>query len=226
MNLHLPCSRAGAAQVLAIGAGPTLVARLVTAGYRVETHRLDLGPAAALAGEPFTPPVTAWPHETAAYDVMILLDELALVVDDEAAIGEAGLVTRAARAMPIRLDLGAGMMGGAHIPARLVPDLQRLLEARTERLVRRLVEAELDGVAILGLWMEAAAYAAERGLGLYEALDVVVPEAPEADPPGARVLVPDRKRLDPALRRRLEEAAKPPKQPGLVARLLGRSGQR
>ena len=136
--------------------------------------------------------------------------------------GEAGLVTRAARAMPIRLDLGAGMMGGAHIPARLVPDLQRLLEARTERLVRRLVEAELDGVAILGLWMESAAYAAERGLGLYEALDVVVPEAPEADPPGARVLVPDRKRLDPALRRRLEEAAKPPKQPGLVARLLGR----
>ena len=136
--------------------------------------------------------------------------------------GEAGLVTPAARAMPIRLDLGAGMMGGAHIPARLVPDLQRLLEARTERLVRRLIEAELDGVAILGLLMEAVAYAAERGLGLYEALDVITPEAPEADPPGARVLTPDRKRLDPALRRRLEEAAKPPKQPGLAAHLFGR----
>jgi hypothetical protein len=139
--------------------------------------------------------------------------------------GEAGLATPAARAMPIRLDLQAGMMGGAHVPARLVPDLQRLLDARTERLVRRLIEAELDGVAILGLLMGAVAYAAERGLGLYEALDVITPEAPEADPPGAHVLMPDRKRLDPALRRRLEEAAKPPKQPGLVARLLGRRGQ-
>ena len=139
--------------------------------------------------------------------------------------GEAGLATAAARAMPIRLDLGAGVMGGAHVPARLVPDLRRLLETRTERLVRRLIEAELDGVAILGLLMEATAYADDRGLGLYEALDVITPEAPEADPPGSRVLLPNRKRLDPALRRRLEEAAKPPKQPGLAARLFGRRGR-
>jgi hypothetical protein len=136
--------------------------------------------------------------------------------------GEVGLATAAARAMPIRLDLSAGTMGGAHIPPRLVPDLRRLLETRTERLVRRLIEAELDGVAILGLMMEIAAYAAERGLGLYEALDVITPEAPQADPPGARIIAPDRKRLDRALRRRLEEAAKPPKKPGLAARLLGR----
>ena len=136
--------------------------------------------------------------------------------------GEAGLAQAAARAMPIRLDLGAGMMGGAHIPARLVPELQQLLETRTPRLVRRLIEAELDGVAILGLMMEVAAYAAGRGLGLYEALDVITPEAPEADPPGARVIAPNRKRLDRELRRRLEEAAKPPKKPGLAARLLGR----
>lgn len=139
--------------------------------------------------------------------------------------GEAGLETVAARAMPIRLDLGAGVMGGAYVPARLVPDLRRLLDERAERLVRRLIEAELDGVAVLGLLMEAAAYAGERGLGLYEAIDVIVPEAPEADPPGTRVLVPNRKRLDPLLRRRLEEAAKPPKQPGLAARLFGRRGR-
>lgn len=136
--------------------------------------------------------------------------------------GEAGLPTAAARAMPIRIDLGAGVMGGAHVPARLVPDLRRLLDERAERLVRRLVEAEQDGVAILGLLMEAAAYAGDRGLGLYEAIDVVTPEAPEADPPGAQLILPNRKRLDPALRRRLEEAAKPPKQPGLAARLFGR----
>ena len=139
--------------------------------------------------------------------------------------GEAGLGTAAARAMPIRLDLGAGVMGGSYVPARLVPDLRRLLDERAERLVRRLIEAERDGVAILGLLMEAAAYAGDRGLGLYEAIDVIVPEAPAADPPGAQVLLPDRRRLDPALRRRLEEAAKPPKQPGLGARLFGRRGR-
>ena len=136
--------------------------------------------------------------------------------------GEAGLPIAIARAMPIRLDLGAGIMGGAHVPARLIPDLQRLLETKAERLVRRLVEAEQDGVSLLGLMIEAADTAAAHNLGLYEALDVIVPEAPAADPPGARVIPPDRKRLPPDLRRRLEEAAKPPKQPGLVSRLFKR----
>lgn len=136
--------------------------------------------------------------------------------------GETGLPVAIARAMPIRVDLGAGMMGGAHVPARLIPDLQRLLESKAERLVRRLVEAEYDGVALVGLMIEAADSAAAQHLGLYEALDVIVPEAPAADPPGARVILPDRKRLPPELRRRLEEAAKPPYQPGLVARLFKR----
>lgn len=136
--------------------------------------------------------------------------------------GEAGVPVVAARAMPIRLDAGAGLMGGAFVPARLVPELRRQLEARAERLVRRLIAAELDGVAMLGLMMEAVGYAADRGLGLYEALDVVTPEAPEGDPPGAVVVLPDRRRLEAALRRRLEAAAKPPKKPSLAARLLGR----
>ena len=136
--------------------------------------------------------------------------------------GEAGLETAAARTMPIRLDAGGGAMGGAFVPARLVPRLRALLEERETRLVRRLVEAELDAVPLYGLLLEATAYADERGLGLYEAIDAIVPEAPEADPPGARLVAPDRKRLDPALRKRLEEAAKPPKQPGLLARLRKR----
>ncbi|MBA2520974.1 MAG: hypothetical protein H0V24_15025 [Chloroflexia bacterium] len=137
--------------------------------------------------------------------------------------GEAGLPVAIARAMPIRVDFGGGMMGGAHIPARLIPELQRLLDSKAERLVRRLVEAELDGVALLGLYIEAAEAAAAQKLGLYEAIDVIIPEAPDADPPGTRLIQPDQRRLPAALRQRLEDAAKPPKKPGLMARLLKRA---
>jgi hypothetical protein len=136
--------------------------------------------------------------------------------------GDAGLPPAIARAMPIRVDLGGGMMGGAYIPARLISNLRHLLDTRAERMIRRMVEADYDGVPLLGIMIEAADAAAAADLGLYEALDVVVPEAPEADPPGARVVLPDRKRLPRELRQRLEEAAKPPKKPGLVARLLKR----
>jgi hypothetical protein len=142
--------------------------------------------------------------------------------------GDAGVPPAVARVMPIRLDRGVGMMGGAYVPARLVPELRRLLETRSERLVRRLVEAERDGVAIVGLMMELVAYVDERKLGIYEAVGVVTPNAPETNPPGAVAIVPDRARLEPELRRRLEEAAKPPKPPkppSLAARLLGRRGR-
>jgi hypothetical protein len=135
---------------------------------------------------------------------------------------EAGLDVPAARAMPIRLDLASGLMGGAFVPARLVPQLQDLLDGRLERFARRLNEAELDGVAALGLLYELCAAARARGVGIYEALDVITLDAPASWPPGARVYGPDRKRLDKRLRARLEEAAKPPRKPGLVARLLGR----
>ena len=137
---------------------------------------------------------------------------------------DAGLGLRAARTMPIRLDLARGTMGGAFVPARLVPQLERLLEERTARLLRRLTDAELDAVPILGLMMEACAYARARDFGLFEAIDVVVPDAPEANPPGARVFAPDRKQLDPALRRRLEQAVRANKPPGLLARLIGGRG--
>jgi hypothetical protein len=111
--------------------------------------------------------------------------------------GEAGLETAAARAMPIRVDASGGAMGGAFVPARLVPQLRAQLDERETRLLRRLAEAEMDAVPLYGLLLEAVAYADERGLGLYEAIDAIVPEAPEADPPGAWIVAPDRKRLDP-----------------------------
>lgn len=51
---------------------------------------------------------------------------------------------------------------------------------------------------------------------------MVVGAGGEPEPPGMRLYQPDRKRLDKALRQQLEDAAKPPKEPGLIARLLGR----
>ncbi|MGH2530696.1 MAG: hypothetical protein ACRDJW_00190 [Thermomicrobiales bacterium] len=138
---------------------------------------------------------------------------------------EEGLDVYASRTMPIRLDFGRGLMGGCFVPARLVPDFEKLLNARIERIVRRLIDAELDGVAVMGLMLEGCAYARARGLGLFEGVDVVVPEEPASIPPGGQVVLADKKRLDPALRQRLEAAAKPPKKPGLVARLLGRGGR-
>jgi hypothetical protein len=139
---------------------------------------------------------------------------------------DAGLETAAARAMPIRLDAAGGSMGGAFIPPSLTEQFDETLERRLERLARHMAEAELDAPALLGVLLEAAGYAAQRGLGLYEALDVVVPGVPESEPPGLRAVLPDRKRLDRDLRKRLEAAARPPKEPGFLARLLGRGGEK
>jgi hypothetical protein len=135
---------------------------------------------------------------------------------------DAGLATRAARTLPIRLELSRGMMGGAFVPARLVPDLATLLAKHETRIARRLAAAEYDAVEMLGLLLEAVGYAHERELGLFEAMDVV---APDLHPvvQGATVIGPDKKRMPKELRARITEAAKPPKQPGLLARLFGRT---
>jgi hypothetical protein len=107
-------------------------------------------------------------------------------------------------------------MAGGYVPAHLMSEFAALLESRLERHLRRLREAELDPVANMGLLIEAAAYAREHHTGLIEAVGVV-----DGLAPGSPVVVADRKRLPKELRKRLEEAAKPPKKPGLVARLLG-----
>jgi hypothetical protein len=136
--------------------------------------------------------------------------------------GDAGLEVIAARTMPIRVDAAGGIMGGAFMPPAQMPRFRDLLEQRLDRLARRLAEAELDAPAFLGVLLEASAYAADRGLGLYEAMDVVVPGVSASEPPGLRLIAPDRKRLDRDLRRRLEAASRPPREPGFLARLLGR----
>jgi hypothetical protein len=133
---------------------------------------------------------------------------------------DAGLESRAARRMPIRLDASGGSMGGAFLSPALVPQFRAQIEARLERLARRMAEAEMDAPAYVGILLEAASFAESRGLGLFEAADVVVPGVAESEPPGLTLLQPDRKRLDKPLRLQLEEAARPPKEPGLFARVF------
>ena len=133
---------------------------------------------------------------------------------------DAGLESLAARRMPIRLDASGGSMGGAFLSPALVPQFRAHIEARLERLARRMAEAEMDAPAYVGILLEATTYAEARGLGLFEAADVVVPGVVESEPPGLTLLQPDRKRLDKPLRQQLEEAARPPKEPGLFARIF------
>jgi hypothetical protein len=138
---------------------------------------------------------------------------------------DAGLEPRLGRALPIRLDLHRGMMGGAYVPARLMSELDRLLDMRLERSVRRLIEAEADGVAVMGVMIEAVTYAKVNGMALYEAMDVVGPDGDAPGIPTARVVFADKRRIDKPLRARLEQAAKPSKKPGLWTRLTNRGGQ-
>jgi hypothetical protein len=136
--------------------------------------------------------------------------------------GEAGLEMSVARAMPIRLDASGASMGGAFIPPSLVPQFGDLLDRHAERLAIRMAEAYIDAPALLAILIEAATYAVSQGKGLFEASDVIVPGVPDSYPPGTRLVTPDGRRLAPELRRRLEEAARPPKKPGLLSRLFGR----
>jgi hypothetical protein len=66
----------------------------------------------------------------------------------------------------------------------------------------------------------AVAYAAERHLGLFEAIGVVGPSG--ENPAGVEIVLADQKRMNPALLQRIELAITPPKKPGLFSRMLGR----
>jgi len=134
---------------------------------------------------------------------------------------DAGLDPAIARKLPIRLEMSRGMMGGAYVPARLVGQFDQTLELRLERTLRRLSDAEWDGVAVLGLMIEMVAYCRSNGYAIYEAMDVVAPDGVGSNT-FAQVITADKKRLDKSLRVRLEAAAKPPKKPGLLARLTRR----
>lgn len=134
---------------------------------------------------------------------------------------EAGLDRRQVDAMPIRLDLHGGLMGGAWIPPRLIDRFRELLDARLERMAKRLYEAESDPFALLGLMDAAASYAADHQLGLFEAIGIVGPYGEHSSE--LRIVVADPKRINPDLRLRIETAITPPKKPGLFSRLRGKS---
>lgn len=135
---------------------------------------------------------------------------------------EAGLDAATARAMPTRLDFQLGMMGGAYIPARLIDQAHDMLDEHMERSVKRLMAAEFDPMASLGLMYEAVSYARDNAMGLYEALDVTGPDGEGL--PGAAVFRPDRKRLDRDVAERIAACQRPPKKPGLIERMMGRGG--
>jgi hypothetical protein len=126
------------------------------------------------------------------------------------------------RYMPIRVDTNLGVMGGAYIPSHLLARVKALLTDREQRMARRLREAEYDPVVALWLFNAAVDYALERGMGLYEALDAVGPAGEAAF--GGEVIVGNRERVPKVERKRIDELSKPPKKPGLLQRVMGRSG--
>lgn len=104
---HLP-RPAGAAVVL-LGGDGVLAAALQRAGYDVQRHALDTGPLAQVAGVPFTPPVVDWPFPDAAFDAVILLDELALTVREEEALAEAARVLRPGGTLLLRVPAAGAL---------------------------------------------------------------------------------------------------------------------
>jgi SAM-dependent methyltransferase len=93
----------GAPSLLLLGGDDITAAAFRRVGYRVDRHALDTGPLAQLAGVPFTPPVVTWPFANAAYDAVVLLDELALTVREEEALAEAARVLRPGGTLLLRV---------------------------------------------------------------------------------------------------------------------------
>lgn len=133
---------------------------------------------------------------------------------------DAGLDIEIARAMPIRIEAGDTMMGGAFVPSRLMDAYLERLDQYSDRSVRRMNEAGLDGPEHVSLMMEAARYARERGFGLYEAVDLLDAGDQQTWTHGAQVIS---RASDRAEVERVRQASLPPKEPGLIARLLGRT---
>jgi hypothetical protein len=133
---------------------------------------------------------------------------------------DAGVERALVQRLPIRLDASGGVMGGSYIPKHLIEQVSRVLEERLGSQMRRLLEAEIDAVATMGLMLDALDHARESESGLFEAADVVGPEIPGEH----QLVVASRNRLAKDVRKRLEDAARPPAKPGVLKRMFGGRG--
>lgn len=120
--------------------------------------------------------------------------------------------------MPIRLDMQGGFpMGGAWVPPHLIPKLHEMVEQRLELWAKRIHEAEMDPYPMLTTFYLATEEAKKNGLGLMESMDVLPPGSPVVE-------TPDRKKMDPALRERIDAAIKEDKQ-SLIDKLFRRGAR-
>lgn len=192
----------------------------VAEGREDASNRITLGLAWALAGEHPTFVregfgLTTWEARIDRGVGMLMRPPARIFVD-------AGLPRPAMQAMPIRLEVQAGMMGGAYVPPRLIEDLHDLLDTKLERMAKRLDNADYDPFAMIALLQQAVSYAKERGLGLYEAQDAV-----GGPVPGMRfVEAPEKKRMDAHLRKRIEAAIEEDKKRGFFSRFFGKKRSR
>lgn len=118
--------------------------------------------------------------------------------------------------MPIRLDIQGGFpMAGAWIPPHLIPNLHTMIDERMDLWAKRIHEAEMDPFPMLNTFHMATSEAMKHGLGLIESMDVL--------PPGSQVVqTPERKKMDPEMRARIQAAITEEKQ-SLMGKLFRRS---
>lgn len=200
-----------------LGAPVKLIHDRAATGSEVAANQITTGLALALAR--VGPLYASQPFGLSFWEAQVDRSMGLLMRPPARLFQEAGLDRRVARGMPIRLAAQAGMMGGAWIPARLVPEALAGFHDHLERSARRLQEAELDAVRALELMHTALTDARDRGLGLIEAQDLVVPGM---SIPGVTIVGPDVGRLPAELQMRILETITPPKKPGLFDRLLRR----
>lgn len=160
----------GPRSLLAVGTPEYLRRAMTRAGWDVYVHDLDLGPAADLAGRPFTPPVKRWPQSDADFDVVLLYDQLAHVVDDEAAIAEAARVLKPGGQVLIRVPR-AGLLAwlDSFNLFRYLRDFTKRGEPQPETrgIGWRRHYSRRDLTQLLGVQFRVTAVASE-GIGLTE----------------------------------------------------------
>jgi SAM-dependent methyltransferase len=146
-------------------------ARAVLGRVPDAVHALDRGPMAHIPGQPWSPPVTAWPFADAAFARVLVMDELAVVVDDEAAIAEAARVLVPGGELLVRVP-AEGPLAWLDAPnaARYLRDIARLGQrpAETSALGWRRHYREDDLREILAPHFSEVVLS-RRGVGLAEA---------------------------------------------------------